>query len=609
MQLLRNIKFKKEEEMKKPILTIGLPTCHDYTGALFTARILKDTDAFKTGKVEILVVDNTPDKKYREALKGQILGISDPNIRYFEFTEKRGPAESKNTVIEQATGEYVLCIDGHILFKQGTIDRLVDFLENIPEDISNDFFTGPLEHNDGKYSTHFEERWRGEMWGVWAYDKELMADDALKPIWAQGCGLFLVKKDSWLGFNKAFNGFGAEEGYIHNKYRKAGKEVWLIPWLGWWHRFGNPDTKHYNITRYSKVRNYVIGHIELGAPLNGIYDHFVSLKHKGSLIDHLVSEHSEKREEIKNLSPIDLKKCHTKHKLSEYEWAYLLEDPFGHEEFAIDNPKLKQFEMYTKSEHDLQEHMGTMYKYMRESKTILNISRRHASYCTALAVNPEHLYSYQFEYAAKEEHSEGLDACNKKFEDIVADVDNLPEVETLFFKGPHEYKDLPAFIDKLSDKVSKYIIMHDTTPVIKQEVHDSLRLLVDKKGWYIKGHFNQSYGLTVLSREKPKNLISLWPKGYGPGTELKRLLKRIGIEATPNCSCNKRANEMDWQGIEWCEEHIEEIVDWMGGEAKKRGLPYIRIAGKSIANMAIRRAKKQEKRFKIEEAKQVKESV
>jgi hypothetical protein len=77
-----------------------------------------------------------------------------------------------------------------------------------------------------------------------------------------------------------------------------------------------------------------------------------------------------------------------------------------------------------------------------------------------------------------------------------------------------------------------------------------------------------------------------------PGTELKALLKTIGIVAKPNCSCNKRAQVMDQKGCDWCEEHIDEIDGWLAEEAKKRKLPYLSLAGKTLIRLAIRRARK-----------------
>ena len=78
----------------------------------------------------------------------------------------------------------------------------------------------------------------------------------------------------------------------------------------------------------------------------------------------------------------------------------------------------------------------------------------------------------------------------------------------------------------------------------------------------------------------------------GVGTELKKLLSKIGIKATPNCSCNKRAALMDTNGIEWCENNIDTIVGWLREEASKRKLPFVDIAGKILVKRAISNAKK-----------------
>lgn len=79
---------------------------------------------------------------------------------------------------------------------------------------------------------------------------------------------------------------------------------------------------------------------------------------------------------------------------------------------------------------------------------------------------------------------------------------------------------------------------------------------------------------------------------HGPGTELKKLLKKVGITASPTCSCNARARLMDERGIEWCEANVDEIVGWLREEATKRGLPFVDMAGKMLVKRAIKNARK-----------------
>lgn len=78
----------------------------------------------------------------------------------------------------------------------------------------------------------------------------------------------------------------------------------------------------------------------------------------------------------------------------------------------------------------------------------------------------------------------------------------------------------------------------------------------------------------------------------GVGTELKKLLKLVGITASPTCVCNARARTMDENGIEWCENNKDTIIGWLEEEANKRNLLFSQIGAKMILNLAIKKAKK-----------------
>lgn len=82
---------------------------------------------------------------------------------------------------------------------------------------------------------------------------------------------------------------------------------------------------------------------------------------------------------------------------------------------------------------------------------------------------------------------------------------------------------------------------------------------------------------------------------FGPGTELKNLLSKIGIKSSPDCSCNFKAQQMnnfEYQEPGWCEKNIDIIIGWLKEESYKRGLPFIEIVAREIVKLAIRRAKK-----------------
>ena len=76
----------------------------------------------------------------------------------------------------------------------------------------------------------------------------------------------------------------------------------------------------------------------------------------------------------------------------------------------------------------------------------------------------------------------------------------------------------------------------------------------------------------------------------GPGTELKRMLRMVGITATPNCSCNARAEEMDTQGCLWCLKNTDKIVGWLKEEADKRQLPFSHAGARALVYAAVARA-------------------
>ena len=95
--------------------------------------------------------------------------------------------------------------------------------------------------------------------------------------------------------------------------------------------------------------------------------------------------------------------------------------------------------------------------------------------------------------------------------------------------------------------------------------------------------------------KNPKNNIKqpqVIDIGEGAGTELKKLLKLIGITSTPSCGCNAKAKAMNENGIEWCKNNTETIVSWLKEEADKRNLPFFAYGAKKLIKFAINRAEK-----------------
>jgi len=81
----------------------------------------------------------------------------------------------------------------------------------------------------------------------------------------------------------------------------------------------------------------------------------------------------------------------------------------------------------------------------------------------------------------------------------------------------------------------------------------------------------------------------------GPGTELKKLLSKLGLKPAPNCKCNTRMLVMNQMGIDWCKQHIDTIVGWLKEEADRAKLPFTKIGAKIIVKRAISNARKTSK--------------
>lgn len=247
-------------------LTIGMATYDDFDGIYFTLQALRLYQDLHD--VELLVVDNFGCEDTRRFVEGW------SGARYVLHQGVQGTAAPRDLVFTAAEGEVVLCCDSHVLFAPGVIARLKQFYRDHPE--CDDLLQGPLLYDDARsVSTHLDPVWREEFFGTWATDSRgLDPDGEPFEIPMQGLAAFACRRSAWLGFNPRFRGFGGEEGYIHEKFRQAGRETLCLPWLRWMHRFTRPRGVPYRLTLEDKFRNYVIGHAELGLDLEPIITQF-----------------------------------------------------------------------------------------------------------------------------------------------------------------------------------------------------------------------------------------------------------------------------------------------------------------------------------------------
>lgn len=390
------------------------------------------------------------------------------------------------------------------------------------------------------------------MWGVWAKDEDHEDPESeMFEVWGNGCGMMICRKEAWVGFNSNFLGFGAEEGYIHEKFRKYGRKVWCAPDMQWWHDFSKNNASQrpsYAATVWNKVRNFVLGHQELGMDVAPIKEHFVDCA----------------ADAIQGRLPL-------------IEWEALLEDPLRPKPprssvskaiVASGHNVMQVFETVRGIERDLNEHMNTMREIATRVGSIVEVSERRESAIAFAAAKPKSLISYNTEindellsYIQEEEKFE-LYRLERQ------DFPVLPEADMYFIDLEHTKE----YLDKLLSKriPNRYILLHDTQLYANEGEQKKPGLvpwirgfLKEHRDWFIARHWLHQHGLTLLScneQDRPIERIFLWKLGFGPGSELKKLNNKMGIKEKPDCSCNAIMNQMDWWGADQCEVHKDWIV-------------------------------------------------
>jgi hypothetical protein len=193
--------------------------------------------------------------------------------RYLHRGHATGTSLPRQLVFEEAQGEWVMCLDSHVLLTKDVVAKTKEFIRSGQANPKN-LYQGPLLYDDHiNMATHFEPVWRDSMYGTWATDERVKAGEPF-PIPMQGLGQFMMNKNEWPGFNTLFRGFGGEEGYIHSKVRLFGGQAMCVPWMTWLHRFGRPKGVPYRLFLEDRIFNYILGRRELGLPYQDVIEHF-----------------------------------------------------------------------------------------------------------------------------------------------------------------------------------------------------------------------------------------------------------------------------------------------------------------------------------------------
>lgn len=439
---------------------------------------------------QVVVVDNNPNSAQGKATRDFCAGRG---WVYHPYPDAVGTAAAKNKAVELCnTGNWVVCMDSHIILAPGFFEA---FNREKSRTATNALYHGALIHDElQSRSTSLTDKWSSGMFGQWQFDKA--HDDGLVfPIKNAACGLFIVHRDHWLGFNPRFRGFGGEEGYLQLKYSTNGRGVYCVPGCDWWHRFGRPEGVKYPLNNLDKFRNYLIGWAELGLPIEPVITHFVG--------DGMVTE-SDAQKLIKN----DFEHLNPGCGSCGGAAAHTVTRVFG-TTFA------DMVEIARVKDVDIVEHCARLESLGEQCEVIFDIGSR-ASSTLALASKSSALLHFGALTTVDVERINAVCPGATVLVGQRVSADTVPAPDLVFIDlDPHTYNQVTEQLNTYGAKSKRYIVLHDTEsyPDVMRAVADWLR---DNRRFTLVQKHKNNNGLVVLSCDPADKLTP-------PGTVRKAL--------------------------------------------------------------------------------------
>lgn len=238
-------------------LTISMATYDDFDGVFFTIQSIRMYH--NIGDVEFVVLDNNHTSEHGKAVRHFLKDI--PRVKYVEVTKDSG-SWTKYLGVQYASkdSDIILGLDCHVMLMPGFFEALFTFWENNPRSLN--LLSGPLVYNRlDACSTHMDPKWRGHDFGTWGDAPELKAGLPFEiPMQGMGCYSFLRR--AWQPITDQVSGFGSEEWYMAEHFRRHGGIVVCHPKMKWLHRFGRP-VRTFPLSAEAKIKNYYAGWLDL----------------------------------------------------------------------------------------------------------------------------------------------------------------------------------------------------------------------------------------------------------------------------------------------------------------------------------------------------------
>lgn len=600
---------------RTPRLTVGMAHHTDFHGVYFTVQALRLYHWHAMRDCEIVVVDNSHGSPHSQ-LMGQFLngGISargyDPNKQQWvderpgEVQDKHfwdrglagvrvvrlegdrsGTSATRDLVFREARAPAVLVMDCHIMLQPGTLDKLLAFYSS--DRAGDDLYSGPLLFDDLEHyaeakgnqkledlqdfrgphiTTHFDDFWRGQMWGTWG------------KAWRCKCGIDGIKLAAvqWREGDEDMVQFRTLETQVPiSACHNCGEDLPRLQWsnhdeqlrqLGFY-ALGERDSDPpfaipgCGLGVFTCRRDAWLGFNEHARGFGGeeMYVHTKFRQHgrhavclpwlkwlhrfgRPDGVPYVLTLWNKVRNYVLEFEELgmDLDPIHQHFVLqgpmSQADWDHLVEDPAGHLEQPaaakgcggckqnrqLDNADTLDslYAVLCSMPRDLDQHLPDLRNLASKCAHVTEISKRRESTVALLAGRPASLVSFQKErdtvvnrahtYAAKED----VDAAIYERKAHQPWPQEIEETELLFIDDEHRAAVLREQLARLAPSVTRWIVLHDTQthgetgtdggPGLLPALRDYMR---DNPRWSVISHNDKQHGLTVIGcqdKDKPQ---------------------------------------------------------------------------------------------------------
>src|SRR3972149_21538 len=201
------------------------------------------------GAGEVIVVDNS-DKKIRDHLRGALPTgyCRDGTLKLF-YQDFPCLFTARELAAEKAVGEYIICLDSHMIVGRDSIKDLVSFMDRRYNDPTLGFAHAPISwaHQHESRARHDRNISRHELgpWGT-AYDHERMIT------WK---GMPWICRRSWfLDKDKGLNGYGALSEH-RVSWGGGDMHIGIKPWLLGFKNWAVPTNSCIHIGPFPRIGN------------------------------------------------------------------------------------------------------------------------------------------------------------------------------------------------------------------------------------------------------------------------------------------------------------------------------------------------------------------